>query len=240
MIISHKYKFIFVKTKKTAGTSIETYLNRFCNTEDIFTPIGFEKDTKNHSAINYRGFFNPINELQRIKNINQFKKTIIDFITQNKFYNHMPAYLIKARIPNKIWENYYKFCVERNPWDKTISHYFMLKNRIDKDLTFDEYILNKKFCFNHPLYMDYKQKNIIVDHVIKYEKLMPEIAKIFNQLNIPFSDSLGVNAKTNIRKDKRRYQQFFSNEYEKYREVIKKAFKKEINLHEYKFEDDDF
>ncbi|MEL6382956.1 MAG: chondroitin 4-O-sulfotransferase, partial [Cyanobacteria bacterium J06626_18] len=30
MIISHEYKFIFLKTRKTAGTSIEIALSKFC------------------------------------------------------------------------------------------------------------------------------------------------------------------------------------------------------------------
>ncbi|WP_275670288.1 hypothetical protein [Okeania hirsuta] len=39
MIISHKYKFIFLKTIKTSGTSIEIYLSRFCGDDDVITPI---------------------------------------------------------------------------------------------------------------------------------------------------------------------------------------------------------
>ncbi len=30
MIISHEHKFIFLKTKKTAGTSVELALTRLC------------------------------------------------------------------------------------------------------------------------------------------------------------------------------------------------------------------
>ena len=39
MIVSHKYKFIFLKTRKTVGTSIEIALSRFCGEQDIITPI---------------------------------------------------------------------------------------------------------------------------------------------------------------------------------------------------------
>ena len=38
MIISHKHKFIFMKTRKTAGTSIQTALTDFCGIDDIITP----------------------------------------------------------------------------------------------------------------------------------------------------------------------------------------------------------
>jgi len=40
MIISHKHKFIFIKTRKTAGTSIEIFLSQFCGKNDTLTPIG--------------------------------------------------------------------------------------------------------------------------------------------------------------------------------------------------------
>ena len=39
MIVSHEYRFIFIKTVKTAGTSIEAWLSGRCAAGDVFTPI---------------------------------------------------------------------------------------------------------------------------------------------------------------------------------------------------------
>ena len=36
-IVNHKYKFIFVKTRKVAGTSLEIALSKFCNKNDILS-----------------------------------------------------------------------------------------------------------------------------------------------------------------------------------------------------------
>jgi hypothetical protein len=39
MIVSHEHKFIFLKTKKTAGTSIELALSALCGPDDVITPL---------------------------------------------------------------------------------------------------------------------------------------------------------------------------------------------------------
>jgi hypothetical protein len=42
MILSHTRKFIFIKTRKVSGTSMEISLSQFCGEGDIITPISYE------------------------------------------------------------------------------------------------------------------------------------------------------------------------------------------------------
>ncbi len=44
MIVSHARKFIFVKTRKTSGTSMEISLSTVCGPDDIITPISWEDE----------------------------------------------------------------------------------------------------------------------------------------------------------------------------------------------------
>ena len=59
MIVSHKHKFIFLKTRKTAGSSIQVTLAEHCGEDDIITGqyrLGI--DDGSHSAgLNMNKFF---------------------------------------------------------------------------------------------------------------------------------------------------------------------------------------
>ncbi len=56
-IINHKFKFIFIKTRKTAGTSLEIALSKFCDSEDMITRIK-PMDEKIRKELGFQG---PIN-----------------------------------------------------------------------------------------------------------------------------------------------------------------------------------
>ena len=202
MIISHKLKFIFIKTGKTGGTSIETYLSQFCGFEDVVTPFG--KSEPGHIPRNYNGF-----------------------------YSHMPGFQISKKLPNAIWESYYKFTVERNPWDKAISHYFFLLNRFNQKMTFDEYLSSAGACLNYPKYTAKEDPNkVIVNRVIQYEKLNEELEEAFTFLKIPFNGRLEIKAKSDYRSDRRSYRDFLNSEQS---ELISEIYSQEIRLHNYQY-----
>lgn len=228
MIISHKYKFIFIKTYKTAGTSIEVYLSEHCGDNDIVTPI--YPHVEPHKPRNFTGKFNLVRELINNRGYN-YKSTIDSFIRKPKFYNHIPASSLQQRIPKRIWNSYYKFCLERNPWDKSISQFHMIKDRMGGELTFDEYLNKFPLCINYPHYTD-RHGKLLVDEVIKYEDFNSGLGKVFSNLGIPFQGELNVRAKSEHRKDKMPYQHSFTSEQ---KNIIADKFKVEIALHNYSF-----
>ena len=229
MILSHKYRFIFIKTAKTAGTSIEVFLSKHCAPTDVVTPI--EPPVEGHQPRNYTGFINPIPEmLERPGKI--FSALRHSVISREKFYRHMPAFEVRNRVPRDVWDSYFKFCVERNPWDKVLSHYHMHAAREGGSLSLDEYLARGRFPINFFRYADRSGRKIIVNRVVRYETLIPELAEVFSQLNIPFAGTLGVTAKSEYRTDRRPYQKIFNDEQ---RRIVEKAFAKEIELHGYHF-----
>jgi hypothetical protein len=228
MILSHKYRFLFIKTAKTAGTSLEVFLSQCCGEEDVVTPICPRVEP--HVARNYKGIWNPFPEIVANRG-RGLGHTIRDLVKRSRFQNHISAQGAKHRMPPGIWRDYFKFCVERNPWDKTLSHYHAANHGAGGSMTLDEYIERGLFCLNYPKYTD-SSGTIMVDRVIKYEALTDELSEVFRRLGIPFAGTLGVRAKSEPRKDRRPYQQVFS---DRQRKVIEKVFAKEIELHGYAF-----
>ncbi|WP_129597698.1 sulfotransferase family 2 domain-containing protein [Methanohalophilus profundi] len=173
MIISHKHKFIFIKTKKTAGTSIEIALSKYCGPDDIITPISPE-DEKIRLELGYRGPQNYI-----IKNKLYYMCDEISVLNNQlkpyyKYYNHVPASYIKNHVSEDVWKNYFKFCFERNPYDKAISryHWSTRKKNISPDIseflyrlppldnfsytkTFKNYCWSKKHLAETPTLFEY-------------------------------------------------------------------------------------
>jgi len=230
MIISHKYKFIFIKTAKTAGTSIERYLNQLCGPKDIITEGHLpESGSEPFKGKNDYSWFNPFPEIILNRGL-YLDRTIASFIKKQRYGEHMPAYLVKARTPAHIWHDYYKFCIERNPWDKTLSHFHMVRKFKGNNITLDEYLSDEKsLCLNIPLYTD-KKGNLLVDKVIKYENLNAELDWLFKQLGIPFQGSLTENANRTFRNKGASYHDELSL---KQRDIIQRVFKKEIDMHHY-------
>lgn len=222
MIVSHKYKFIFLKTNKTAGTSIEIALSKFCGPDDIITPIA-EEDEEMRAELGYRG---PQNY--------EKKGFLSKFLKKKKraFYNHMPASEVKSRIPQDVWNSYYKFCIERNPWDRLLSLYYW-RNKTEPRPSISEFIKSKA-----PLALKRKgfgvysiNGEVIVDKVCKFEKLAEELEEVRLKLGIPEPLEL-PRAKSKFRVEKKHYREMLS---EADREVIDEMFREEIELMGYEW-----
>jgi hypothetical protein len=121
MIVSHKNRFIFIKTNKTAGTSVEIALSKFCGPEDIITPVSRDDESIRRS-LGYPGPQNHLAPTYEYAAADHFKRLVGK--KKLRFYNHISAREVKQRLGDQIWNSYFKFCFERHPFDRVISLYY--------------------------------------------------------------------------------------------------------------------
>lgn len=231
MIVCHKYKFIFLKTSKTAGSSIEMALSRFCGPEDIITPLSEEEDALRVQ----QGGVAPQNYLEypfRYKP-SQLWKFISRGKSLRRFYNHIPARKIKQRLGKNIWDSYYKFCVVRNPWDRVISQYYWRLRNEEGAMSIDEFLYSRHIdsLLRKGIGVYTIDRKIAVDKICRYESLTEDLEEVRNKLGLPEAISL-PRAKSTFRKDNRHYSEVFS---EAQKERIGAIFSDEIKLLGYEY-----
>ena len=237
MIISFKHKFIFIKNYKTAGSSIEFFLQKFLTNRDIVSK------TRDIEGINNEGDF----DKERLKNI--FPDNEIDRYAKHRlaFFPHMPIWLVKERLKPleekfeyNIFDNFYKFAFIRNPFDLIVSDYFWQNNKNNpnrNNFTFKQIIdelqnnqIQSFRLFNLNRIMDFKLKNILCDEVFKFENLNSSLSKICKKIDIPFKGNLEIHLKKSSRE--KNYKDFYDSYFKK---IIEEIFYKELEIFDYKF-----
>ena len=217
MIVSHRHRFIFIKTWKTAGTSIEVFLSRHVGRDAIVTPVYPPVD--GHEPRNFEiptgGIISQVGSPDR---------------RVQKFCNHLPAALARERLGAAIWQQYFSFCVERNPWDQVLSNFYF-ERAFGRAADLDAFIRMGSDRRNHLLYTDPANRSIVVvDEVIYYERLVSDLARVFRRWGVPFVGNLGIRAKSQYRTDRRHYRELLTNEQAK---IIARDYAREIEIHNY-------
>jgi hypothetical protein len=180
VLVSHEHRFIFVKTRKTAGTSLEIGLARFLGPHDLATAIAPEDEALGaewgHRSRNVRI---PVRKwrLNEIKRLIRSRPVV--------FFDHMPATMIRRLLP-EAWQDYYTFTVERNPYEIAVSAYFWARRHWALgDITLSEFIHSSHLprYSNWRLYSD--GDDVIVDRIVQYQRLNEELVHLADQLGLP-------------------------------------------------------
>jgi hypothetical protein len=140
VILSHRHRFIFLKTRKTASTSVEIALGQICGPEDVVTDIGQDE----------RFRIGPGPRNQRLPRgrwpIAAHALKLLgrsDAEAGVAFYNHIPAAKVRAMVPRAVWDGYLKISIERNPWDREVSQYYW-RQRGPERPSFRDWVLDPK------------------------------------------------------------------------------------------------
>lgn len=186
MLISYKHRFVFIKTVKTAGTSVEGLFEPFC------CPPGHVVQHWTPTLVSEYGVVGrrwPQNDLP-------------DY----GYYNHMPAGAIRQRLPE--FDQFTCFTTVRDPYDRTISHFHFLHEALPPrgQMPLEEAIalhivgeteaLRARFlsfikqCAYHESHYLCIDGELAVDRWLRYETLVPDLEKLVVDLNLPLQGSV--------------------------------------------------
>jgi hypothetical protein len=183
MIASKKHNFIFIKTMKTAGTSIELALGPHCGREDVLTPIGAKFDLERFSTqgVMARNFASPeiekwFRKLIRKGNPKLLKAMLRETVLQ-RLGAHATPFKIRERV-NEFWGQAFRFTVERHPYEKAISLAAMTRAGIMSTVYADHRYVG------YPWYLN-ESKQLIVHKVMRHDRLAEDFAEVTRRLGLP-------------------------------------------------------
>ena len=226
MLVSHRHKFIYLKTKKTASTSVEVFFEPYCMPEHEYERQHHrDQYVSDWGIVGYRG----------------------PDTTGRKWWNHMSAREIRGKLGEEKWSRYTKFCVIRNPYEKAVSFFnhrreraSLLRQAVERGLwgittkalqwEFELFLKRGNYAFDRDCYMIDGQ--VCVDHFVRYDKLESDLKRVCGALNIPYSSKGLPKLKTGYRND-----QFVTADYYNKRslELIRKKYRWEIESFDYSF-----
>lgn len=233
MIVCHRYKFIFIKPRKAASTSVEIALSRLCDAADIVTPLSREDELLRQSE----GGQGPVNYRPRGWYIypGYWAKALRDRKAPRAFKGHTPACRARECLADSVWQTYTKISVTRNPWDMAVSHYYWRLWELNKrgydvtDFSLNDYITYLYTYYPKWLTNWYRMADkgeLLIDRVLRYEHLADDITELGQSFGL--TDELRlprIRAKGQHRQDQRNYRELLG---EQERRMIEAAAKSEI------------
>lgn len=204
MIFNEEYGFLFVAIQKTGTTSIETVLRN-----------------KNYNVFNSK-IYNKVAWDNRSQTIEPKKMN----------FKHNTAIMLKA-YPTlyNCWDNIFKFCFVRNPWDWLVSHYFfkIRTTEVDPSIDFNKWLYN-----SHPIWQAITQFDclsqegkIIVDFIGRFENLQKDFDSVCDRIGIP-----RIELPQHNQTQHKHYREYYDKESIKF---VENKYQKDIETFNYEF-----
>jgi hypothetical protein len=219
MLCSHSKKFIYFKTKKTGGTSVEVFFEPYCHDADAAQEEHRDLSISKSGIIGYRG----------------------RAWVGKPFYNHMPASEILSRLGSDVFRSYTKFNVVRNPYDKVVSMFWFLTPSDLRDHLksssfetarsyFRLFIKSPRFADALDWYIYTIDDKVVSDFIIRFENMHHDLKILCEKLRIEFDPSKLKNFKSDFRCRNEHFSEYYDSDTSK---TVQTHFSSELSYFDY-------
>jgi hypothetical protein len=197
-LVSHRHEFVFLKTRKTGGTSFEMLLEPFC------VPLGHEVVHHTKGRISVDGIVGvraPTAHIPRLRAAGELPTTN----TTNQrgeaiaveWRSHMPARRVRQGIGVNSWRRYRRVTAVRNPFTRAISLFFFKMSRgMIPSVTFNTAELRDAFrafvssdSFDTDFEITHIGQTRVYHQVLRLEHRDRDILRLANRLGISLDPS---------------------------------------------------
>lgn len=173
LLISHRHQFIFLKTHKTAGTSVEIALEPLCAPPDAETGRHYRDELiSEFGVIGARG----------------------GALKTAEWRNHMSAAAIRAKVGRTLWDRYARYTIVRNPYDRMVSMFWSRMKKPEREAAVNAPIKDLRAQFGEWMRTQPVSNNLnklvigpflSFSHVLYFESLDADFAAMLSDLNAP-------------------------------------------------------
>ena len=189
MIASRLHKFIYIKTMKTASTSIELALSPHCGPRDILVPIGARFDMlRAEQGVYPRNFAEATIEKRYLKELRKRNpkrmKKVLREIEASGFWAHARPDVIMTKVGN-LWNAALRFTSERHPYEKALSRaYFSYRGASGSfDAHLEKIVFEDRLYVGYPMYM--VAGKVVVHEFLLHDTLQADFDRVTAKLGLP-------------------------------------------------------
>lgn len=221
MIVSHRHRFIYLRTEKTASTSLTEALKAVCGPDDLIADMTRPAWSK----------YSPIHH-------GALKRTLPQYFGAHV---HATAAQVWRLVGRDVWNSYLKFAVERNPWDRQVSLYHHRAWKTKRTPDFDRdmrsaWYRNTEYTRLNNWAIYAIGDEVVTDRILRYEALDQDLTALFEDLGLP-KPELGrqrAQYRTEQGDARAHYSTYYSDTT---RDLVGRWYKREIAALGYQFED---
>jgi len=218
VIVSHKYRFIFLRTERTGSTDVSRALMPALGPDDV--RVGMRLGNGGRVRPGRRSWMQRV--APRLAGA----------------HPHATAAEVRRLVGRDIFDSYTKVAIERNPWDRQVSQYLHRCSEtrriadFDADMTSLSYRLRERCRLdNWSIYAI--DGRIAVDRMLGYDTLVEDLGELLDDLGV--REAVIPPSLRRTRQGRAHYSSYYG---ETSRALVARWYRREIAAFGYRFEED--